>query len=98
MTDGCARSRTTSPPGGRSWRWRKRPPASSPAELPVSRVAGWADSSLGEPIGVEDPVDAAHGLQHRAEVLGVGHLEGELALRDPVATRGQTGRQDVDVL
>ncbi len=42
---------------------------------------------LGDAVGVEDAVDRADGLEDVAEVLGVGHLEGEPALGDPVAGR-----------
>ena len=53
----------------------------------------------GDAVDVEDAVDVAHGLQHVAEVLGVGHLEGEpadLATRSRVV--GDRRGQDVDVL
>ena len=48
--------------------------------------------SLGDAVGVEDAGDRADGLEHGVEVLGVGHLEGEPALGDPVAAGGQAWR------
>ena len=40
---------------------------------------------LGDAVGVEDAGDRAHRLEDGVEVLGLGHLEGEPALGDPVA-------------
>ena len=37
------------------------------------------------PVNVEDAVDATHGTQHVAEVLGVTHFEGELGNGHPVS-------------
>ena len=52
----------------------------------------------GDPVGVEDAVDLADGLEDGAEVLGVAHLEGEPALGHAVAGGAQAGREDVHVL
>src|SRR5215467_15261562 len=47
-------------------------------------------------VDVVDAVDGADGAEHVPEVLGVAHLEGELADRDPVPGGGDRGGQDVD--
>ena len=52
---------------------------------------------LGDAVGVEDAGDGADGAEHAVEVLGVGHLEGEAALGDPVAGGGEGGAEDVHV-
>lgn len=46
-----------------------------------------AGASGGDPVGVEDPRHRADRAQHAVEVRGVGHLEREPALGDPVAGR-----------
>src|SRR5262249_57291683 len=53
---------------------------------------------VGNSIYVVDAVDGADGTEHVAKVLGVAHLEGELAHRYPVPGGGHRRGQDVDVL
>ena len=67
---------------GRRGRGRLCPTGVHSRQLAPSASTAWL---LGDAVGVEDAVDAADGLEDVAEVLGVGHLEGEPALGDPVA-------------
>ena len=48
-------------------------------------------------VGVEDARHRPHVLEHRVEVHGVGHLEGEAGLGDAVAGGGEVGAEDVHV-
>ena len=49
-------------------------------------------------VGVVDGVDLLDRAQHRIEMAGVGELELEPHLGDPVAARVRTAGHDVDVL
>ena len=49
-------------------------------------------SGAGDPVGVEDPVDALDGPHDVPEVAGVAHLEREVELGHPVARRRHGGR------
>ena len=90
-----------------AWVGRQHDPDLPPSQRWSSAAERWStrrqtgsdpSALLGEAVDVEDTFDGAYGRQHVAEVLGVGHLEGELRLRDAIATRRQRRRQDVDVL
>src|SRR6516225_7960493 len=73
-----------------------RAPAGYPAaEAPAARPRA---ALIRNSVDVVDAVDGTHGAQHVAQVLGVAHLEGELAHRHPVPGGGDGRGQDVDVL
>src|SRR4051794_39524807 len=80
--------------------WRTGPPREvrnfrgvmTPRKFPSTRSTGYSvvpPRSARDAVGVEDARDRADRLEHLVEVLGVGHLEGEAALGDPVAGRAQ---------
>ncbi len=54
--------------------------------------------AAGGPVNVEHAVDAPHGAEDVAEVLGVAHLEGEPGDGHPVSGGVHAGRQNVDVI
>ena len=93
-------------PGRRPWwsspaaagRDRGQPARSVHARAPPTRHLIRLRARAADPVDVEDALNGADGLQHMTEMLGIAHLEGELADRHPVSRGGHRGAEDVDVL
>jgi len=61
-------------------------------------VKGSAVLAGHQPVGVVDGIDVLDGAQHGIEMAGVGQLEFEAHLGDPIAAGVRAARNDVDVL